>query len=113
MVDKNSGEITVNMSVGDALAKIKNNVNKDWDLLFQNTTGNEAELLYLSGMFSGAGVLALFTHGARKSIVFIKMIGGDKGTKIIIITGGSETFIGADWGRYKKIIQHIIGILQK
>jgi len=102
---------TIGASVSDAYNTIKRNI--DWNLEFEHISGKEAELVYLTGMFSGARVLALWSHGARKALVFIKLIESGSSTRLIVITGGSETFWGFDWGRHRRNVERITGLFKQ
>ena len=76
-------------------------------------SGNQAELVCLTGMFSGAGILALTSHGARKALVFIKLISSGPSTRIILITGGSESWLGLDFGRHRRNVEKVFKIFGK
>jgi len=112
MVEYFKEEVEVDMAISDVMATIKSNKKNDWQILFENVSGDEqGELVFLSGMFSGAGALALMSHGARKALIFIKLISVNKGTKVIVITGGSESLIGIDFGRHRKNVESVFGML--
>ena len=85
----------------------------DWTLEYENNSGKEGELVYLTGAFSGAGLLALGSHGARKSLVFVKIKETSYGTSITVITGGTESWIGLDFGRHKKNVEWIFKLFEK
>jgi hypothetical protein len=103
-------EDVVNYSLAHVMSTIKQKI--DWKLEFENVCGKEGELVYLTGMFSGARVLAL-GQGARKALLFIKLIESSGGTKIIVITGGTETMLGFDWSRHKRNVDRIFGAVGK
>ncbi len=92
----------------DIMERLKSRAPDGWNLLYENVYGQQAELLYLTGMFSGAGLLSLVSHGARKALLFIKLVGTTTGTRMVIITGGSESLMGFDFGRHKRNIEAIL-----
>ena len=104
-------EVVINYSVTQAFHEIKKRI--DWPLHFENLGRNHADLVYLTGMFSGARILALSSHGARKALVFVKLIETTGGTRLIVITGGSETWLGLDFGRHKRNVDKIFEIFGK
>lgn len=113
MVELNRNGVLVNMELNKVFQMIKYKLSREWELIFENITNDQAELLYLSGMFSGAGIHALLIHGARKSIVFIKLFKKEEGkTEVLVVTGGSETLVGFDYGRYKKITDHVLHLFE-
>ena len=84
-----------------------------WDILFENLSEKEGELLFLTDMFEGAGTPELELHGARKSIVFVKFFQRSPGeTEVVVITGGSEDILGFDFGRYKNIIGYVAVVFE-
>lgn len=85
-----------------------------WTLLYSNKTPEQAEILLLTGMLSGAGVIGLFTHGARKSLVFIKLIKtGENTTRATVIAGGTESWLGLDFGRHKRNVEGVFNLLNR
>ncbi|PKP53584.1 MAG: hypothetical protein CVT90_02180 [Candidatus Altiarchaeales archaeon HGW-Altiarchaeales-3] len=87
MAEYFSRQETVSLSMGQIFEKIINN--NYWYLLFNNEGDTQAEILLLSGMFSGAGFLGFFTHGARRSVIFVKLIK----------QGNSTTEVKSNYGR--------------
>ena len=86
---------------------------KDWQVLFSNKSEDQAEVLFLSGMFSGAGFLGLWQQGARKSLVFVKLYREGKETKVHSIAGGTETWTGFDFGRHKNNVNTVFEYLER
>jgi len=114
MAEINKKREIVDVDIDNAYNKIKSHLANDWGLVFENKSGKQAELMYLTGMFSGAGVLGLFSHGARKSLLFIKLVAhtGTE-TEITVITGGSETVWGLDFGRHENNINHVLELFEE
>jgi len=98
---------------GKIMEKIRAEL-KDWEELYSEINEGDAEVLYLTGMFSGAGLIGLTRHGARKALLFIKIKQISEGTsKVIVITGGSESVWGTDWGRHKNNVDAIFRVIEK
>ncbi|MFH1447938.1 MAG: hypothetical protein ABIG39_03675 [Candidatus Micrarchaeota archaeon] len=90
---------------------VKLKTQPDWKLLFENKSKDEAEMVFLTGMFSGGGFLGLFSHGARKSMVFAKLFRKSNQTQVLAIAGGTESIWGTDFGRHKSNINRIFTVL--
>jgi hypothetical protein len=62
-------------------------------------------------MFSGAGVLGLFSDGARKSMAFVKLFRRGSQTEVFVVSSGTERWTGFDYGRHKNNVNKIFEIL--
>ncbi|MCK4491481.1 MAG: hypothetical protein KAU03_02575 [Candidatus Altiarchaeales archaeon] len=112
MVDHYKREEEVSMNISEAYEKIREF--RDWNTLYANETPEQAEILLLTTMFSGAGVMRYFAHGAKKSLVFIKLIKtGNTSTKTTVIAGGTESWLGFDYGRHKRNVDGIFSFLEQ
>ncbi len=100
------------MRIEDVFEKIKGST--DWDVIFENKSPEQGEILLLTGMFSGAGFLGLFQHGARKSLVFVKLIKlSSSTTEVNVIAGGTESWLGFDFGRHKRNVNQLFSFLEE
>ena len=108
---------TVPMDLGSAYLKLVTERDPmlvtNWKVLFSNRSDDQAEVLYLTGMFSGAGILGLWNHGARKSLVFVKLYGRGRETEIRAIAGGTETWLGFDFRRHRNNVGTVFEILKR
>ncbi len=112
MVEYDKKSKLVKKNIKEVYNKIKETLG-EWELLFENRAEDQAELLYLVGMFSGAGVLAFIQHGARKAILFVKLFKRDENsTEVVAITGGSENIWGFDYRRHENNLNHVFDIFR-
>ncbi len=83
-----------------------------WRRIHHDVSDNLTVLVYLTGMFSGAGFLGLFSHGARKSLVLIKIEKlDDEHSRVYSVAGGTETLWGFDFGRHRRNVMHVFNTL--
>jgi hypothetical protein len=112
MADYFKRKESIPVGISEVFERIRNST--DWDVLFTNQTTEQAEILLLTRMFSGAGVIGLLSHGARKSLVFVKLMKLDSTTtEVTVISGGTEAALGLDFGRHKRNVSKIFDSLKK
>jgi len=107
-------ELTVKDSVQNTFFKIKTFLSNEtrWGLLFENNFEIQAELVYLSNEFKGAGFFGGNVAERFKSLIVIKLIEEKGETKITIITGGAHNIFEADFGRHKRNVNKILEIFK-
>ncbi len=83
------------------------------DLSINNKNKKIFEVFAISNELSGSTMLSLFTQGARFVPIFIKITEINNSTSnVLLISGGSESVLGTDWGRNKGLAKKIIKILK-
>jgi hypothetical protein len=108
MVASNQKSIVVEKPLASVYDIFREYLSENWDLLFENKTEEQAELLYLCGKFSGVKFFAIVGDNDRK-LVFIKLFSREKKkTEIIVVTGGTESWLDLDYGRLERIIKEVL-----
>ncbi|MFH1751546.1 MAG: hypothetical protein ABH821_01245 [archaeon] len=85
-----------------------------WDIVYSDSILDQnkklvCEVFGVSSAFGGSTLLSLGAHGARYVPFFVKVkeIDSTK-SEVHIISGGSESWLGLDFGRNRKIVENLL-----
>lgn len=109
MVVKQEIKKQVPISPKGAYRNLLLNIKKEkWDIIYKEE--EDLEVFGVTSMFGGATTLSLFGEGARYVPFFVRIFPKSGKSEVFVITGGSENWLGWDFGRNKKAAEKIFNM---
>lgn len=112
-------EKLINLSINQSFQNLIERLDYElWEITHQDEfkvkDRNIKEIFGISAPFGGSGIFSFFMNGATYVPFFVKLIEvSPRKTKVIAMSGGSESYFGTDYGRNEGVVQLILSFCEK
>ena len=106
MVVKQEIRKTISISALTAYKNLLAGIKKeDWEIIYKEK--EDFEVFGMTSAFGGSTLLSI-GEGARYVPFFARLFPKGSKCEVLIIAGGSENWLGWDFGRNKKVVEKIL-----
>ena len=107
MVVKQEIRKTISISASASYKNLLSGIKKEeWEIIYKEE--EDLEVFGMTSMLGGSTLFSAVTEGARYVPFFARIFPkGDK-CEVLVIAGGSENWLGWDFGRNKKVVEKIL-----
>jgi hypothetical protein len=77
-----------------------------WEIIYKEA--EDMEVFGITSFFGGSTLLSVASEGGRYVTFFARIFPKGNRCEVLAIAGGSETWLGYDYGRNKKVVQKIL-----